>query len=50
MTGRKLIWIVTVLSLLIISVLIIVSALNSTEDAVDDQWNIHSLMHENLFH
>ncbi|MCM3397461.1 hypothetical protein [Oceanobacillus profundus] len=50
MTGRKLIWIVTVLSLLIISVLIIVSALNSTEDVVDDQWNIHSLMHENLFH
>ena len=50
MTGRKLIWIVTVLSLLIISVLIIVSALNSTEDSVDDQWNIHSLMHENLFH
>ncbi|WP_339227172.1 hypothetical protein NSQ77_16675 [Oceanobacillus sp. FSL K6-2867] len=48
MTGRKLVWIVTVLSLLTITVLIIVSALNSTENSLDDQWRNHSLMHENI--
>ncbi|MBP2077194.1 hypothetical protein [Oceanobacillus polygoni] len=48
MAGRKLIWIVTVLSLLIITVLIIVFALNGTENSMNQLWNDRLLMSETV--